>query len=139
MRVEDWPQRLSEFLEQQNGQPHHYGAFVCAMFGADWVLTATGVDHAAEYRGREFTPMSAARIIAGFGSLEAMITSMLEREPKPPSFARRGDIVLAPVPIDDGTVADCIGICVGSRCAFRAAIGLRDLPLSAARVAWSVG
>lgn len=138
MRLPDWPQRLDAEIARHASEQNTYGAFVCALFAADIVLAVTGEDLGAPYRDRDFTAMQAARILSGFGSLEDLVTTMLKREPKPPAFAGRGDIVIGAIDLGEG-VGDAIGVCTGTRCAFRTETGLRFYPRRIARLAWSVG
>lgn len=93
----------------------------------------TDVDYAAELRGYD-NKVAAYRIVAAYGSLEAMTTALLKREPMHPAMARRGDVVIG----EDHAGQDCIGVCIGGTCAFPAVNGLRIVPRSRARLAWRV-
>lgn len=147
MRRLDAAHRLAEWIELEARTPNPYGALVCAMSSADCVLQQTDHDHGAEYRGREFSDLAAARIVAEFGSLEALVTSMLGREPKHPALAAFGDVVIAEIEIENGR-GDCIGICLGNVLRFRAQTGIVKRPAFVrrddgtlaplARLAWSI-
>lgn len=129
---------LAEYLEAQRDRDFAFGSFDCALFGADWVKQCTGIDYAEKLRGYS-SPLEAYRIVSSFGSIEAMITSLLEREPIAPAFAMRGDIVLASLDTDEGESRDTIGICEAANCFFpRHPRGLVALPRSVVRLAWSV-
>jgi hypothetical protein len=149
MRKLDAAHRLAEWIETEARTPNPYGAFVCAMSSADCVREQTDEDPAAEYRGIDFAnSLEAARILARFGgSLEALVTAFLKREPKHPALATAGDVVLAEIEIEDGR-GDCIGICLGNVLRFRTQIGIVKRPAFVrredgtlaplARLAWSI-
>jgi hypothetical protein len=137
MRFRDWQERLDQAIDAARNQSFSYGSFDCALFAASCVEAMTGVDYAAELRGYD-SRIDAYRIVAKFGSLEAMITSLLQREPMHPSRATIGDVVLASVDLAPGESGDCIGVCTGVR--FRAPTekGLAAFSMSAARLAWRI-
>jgi hypothetical protein len=129
---------LAEYLEEMRERDFAFGSFDCALFGADWVKRCTGVDYAEKLRGYS-SPLEAYRIVRSYGSLEAMVTELLGREPIAPAFAMRGDIVLACVDSVEGENRDAIGICEAVSCFFPAhPRGLIALPRSVARLAWSI-
>lgn len=138
MRVHDWHLRLDAVVEAARKREFKYGDFDCAMFAADCAQAVTGIDPAASVRGYE-SKTAAYRIIASYGSMEAMITSLLAQEPIHPSAARRGDFMLGTVDLGPGENGEIIGVCVGSRVAYPSITrGLRLLPRSTARLAWRV-
>lgn len=137
-RLPDWPQRLDAAIEAARSRCFAYGEFDCYLFAADTVLAITGVDLAASFRGQYDSPVSAARILAGYGSMEAIATSLLG-EPVHPARARRGDVVLAQLPIPDGETGDCAGVCTGHYFAFAQPQGLGFVRRAAVRLAWCVG
>lgn len=137
MRYEDWPQRLEEAIAAARTRAFAYGTFDCALFAADCVQAMTGTDYAGELRGYK-SKLDAYRIVAAYGSLEGMITGLLGREPKHPSQAMRGDVVLAEIELARGESGDCIGICVGQKCVFPQTVGVRLQPRAVARLAWSI-
>ena len=94
-RNQEWPRILSEFLAEKANQPFSWGENDCLLFCADAVLSMTGTDHAAEFRG-QYTDEArayAALQSAGYADAEQVLTAKLG-EPKPVKFAHRGDIVL---------------------------------------------
>jgi hypothetical protein len=129
---------LADYLEEMREREFAFGTFDCALFAADWVKRCTGVDYAEQLRGYS-SPLEAYRIVSSFGSLEAMVSKLLEREPIAPAFAMRGDIVIASLDTDEGESRDAIGICEAAKCFFpRHPRGLVALPRSVARLAWSI-
>jgi hypothetical protein len=129
---------LADYLASMRDREFAYGSFDCALFGADWVKQCTGVDYAQKLRGYS-SPLEAYRIVRSYGSIEAMITTLLGREPIAPAQAMRGDIVLASLDSDEGEARDTIGICEVVHCFFPAhPRGLIARPRSVARLAWSI-
>jgi len=137
MRVESWDVKLFAYIEESHRARFQYGAFDCLLFAAGAVHVQTGIDYAEPFRGYD-SKVSAYRIVAGYGSLEAMITALLGREPVHPSRAMRGDVVLGEAPLIEGETGECVGICLGTHCAWPKDIGLRMLPRSVARLAWRI-
>lgn len=136
-RFSDWPERLDAALERARKTEFHWGEHDCCLFAADVVQAMTGHDPAAGFRGKYSDEAGAAALIAAHGSLKGLVRSVLG-DPVHPSRARRGDIVLGPVPTAGGTQAG-IGVCVGRQWAVPLPTGLRFLPLAAAAAAWRIG
>jgi len=131
MRREDWPEVLHAEIEAARDKPFVWGACDCCLWAADVVKALTGMDYAAEFRGRYSTARGAVRALKryGKGTLDATMDALLPRRP----FPMRGDVVMA---IVDGQQA--LGICVDVRAAFKAPQGLTFLPLSEIAAAWAV-
>lgn len=90
-RLPDWPERLIEFIEARRTRAFSWGSNDCALFAADAVLSMTGVDLGAEWRGYK-SKRKAASIINKIGGMRAFAASLQEKQV---GFAQRGDIVLA--------------------------------------------
>jgi hypothetical protein len=118
-RLDDWADRLKAAIEAKAHEPHSWGDNDCALFAADVIEAMTGVDIAKDFRGKYTTEIGAARMLkkAGFSSLSELGNSMLESVP--PSFARRGDIVIMP-----GELGDYFAVCLGHVCAGPGASGV---------------
>jgi hypothetical protein len=125
---------MAEAIEAARTQPFAYGSFDCCLFAADVVLAMTGVDYAASFRGYD-TKTGAYRIIAEHGSLAALLTSVLG-EPIEPSFAGRGDVVLADIETVEG--GESAGICLGAFCAFPKDIGFALHSRTVVKLAWKI-
>ena len=69
--------RLPEILERYRNAPFEWGECDCCLFAADVVRDLTGVDYAAEFRGRYSTKIGAARLIKPHGDLEGFVSSVL--------------------------------------------------------------
>lgn len=132
-RVEFWPQVLADFMAAAD-RPFCWGTWDCGLLAADCVRAMTGVDLAAEFRGRYTTARGARRVMRG--SMARMVTRVTRMHGMPeiaPALARRGDMVMV-----DSPLGDALGICVGTRVACAGPDGLVFMPLSAARLAWRI-
>lgn len=92
-RTGDWEQALSQYLAERETKPHKYGTHDCALFGAGAVMAMTGVDPAAEFRGKYQSAAGATKALIkyGAGTLEATMDAKFPLIPI--GFARRGDLV----------------------------------------------
>lgn len=134
-RHQDWPVRLHRFIEGRRERPFSVGGNDCLLFCADWILEATGVDPAAEWRGTYDEPIGALRQLRRFGArtLEEAATQALGDPLPAPAFAQRGDIVSVE---SEGEVA--LGICIGAEIILVGPAGFATLPLARGRKAWRV-
>lgn len=137
LRKHGWPEALHEYLAAAREREFAYGTFDCALFAADAVKAMTDIDYAAQLRGYGSRDEAYA-IIGRFGSIEAMITQLLDTQPKHPAFAHSGDVVLAPIPTAAAESGETIGICEGVHSIFPAARGWLKHPTLRARLAWSI-
>jgi hypothetical protein len=136
-RFEDWPLRLTAFVEGATHTPFAWGRHDCCLFAADAVAAITGVDPASELRGRYHNPNSAARLSVRRGGFEKMVADLAARHGMAalrPLQAQRGDVMLV-----DTEAGPALGVCLGGKIACAAPLGLSWLPLTAARRAWRVG
>lgn len=108
-RLPDWQPRLRAYLMGVGEQALVAGQHDCALFGAGGVEAETGVDLAADWRGRYATFAGGKRILrrAGFADHIALIGEHLPEVAV--QFARPGDIAI--VPTENG---DAVGIVQGS-------------------------
>src|SRR5258708_4686376 len=51
-RLEDWVVRLEAFIKERTAQPFKWGSQDCCLFAADAIEAITGVDLAADFRGK---------------------------------------------------------------------------------------
>jgi cell wall-associated NlpC family hydrolase len=128
----DWAQALYTQIEAFNKQPFAWGTHDCCSFAADCVLSMTGVDQRAGYRGGYSTALGAARKLAKAGGMEAAISAELG-EPLAPQMAQRGDVVCFTSPL-----GDTCGICLGSTIAAAGLQGITHTPMLQAFKAWRV-
>jgi len=137
MRNHYWPRDLAAFIESQRTRPFQYGQFDCMLFCADAIKSITGVDYAESLRG--YTSIAEANaIIDRYGSKEALISAVLQRDPIHISAAMRGDVVLATLPTVDDGQSDCAGVCLGQFSAFPKDVGVRLIATATARMAWRI-
>ena len=137
-RLPDWEERLGAYLMEVRERAHAFGSHDCALHGARAVEAITGADHGAPFRGRYTTALGAKRALKRFGagSIEATFDAHLASIP--PSFAGRGDLVMADTP-----TGPAIGVCIGGDGMFVGREGEHDglvrLPRSTWTRAWRVG
>lgn len=93
-RLPDWRARFSSFITDCRGQPFERGVHDCALYMADGVFAQTGVDIAADFRGRYKTLGGADRALKkyGAGDLESTVAVLLPEID--PVRARLGDVVI---------------------------------------------
>ncbi len=107
-RLPDWRPRLRRYLKTCVGKPLVAGQHDCCLFGAGAIEAQTGVDLAADWRGRYTTFAAGYRILrkAGYADHIALIAAHLPEIQ--PLAARAGDIAI--VPGEDG---DAVGVIQG--------------------------
>lgn len=143
VRVGDWEARLNALLAQRRDVLFTWGATDCCMFAADAVLAMTGVDAAAEFRGRYTTAGGAARALKRHGAGELAATIDAKFESVAPAFVRRGDLVA----VDHDALGTAIGVCIGADAVFVGleagedgdTPGLVRVPRAGWRSGWRVG
>lgn len=136
LRFEDWPLRLDAFLSAARDRPFSWGDNDCALFVADCIGALTGVDPAADLRGRYVDQDSAAAVIGagGLSRLVERIASAHGFQSIQPTFAGRGDVVMFTTPEYGVT----LGICIGAYIAAPGADGMILFKRSRIERAWRV-
>lgn len=129
MRHADWPERLAAFIDAHRRAAFRWGENDCALFAADWVLEATGVDPAAQWRGYA-SEAEAQAIIDAAGGMRSLV-SLPERATT--GLAQRGDVVLA-----EHEGQQVFGVVVGDMYAAPGARRLEFRPMSEVLVAFEV-
>lgn len=135
IRMPDWEQRLAAYLDPLMADAaFEWGRRDCALFAADAVLTMTGEDIAAAFRGRYTTAHGSLRALKRYGAGDLRSTFSATLPSVPVGYARRGDLVM-----HDGS----IGICIGSDALFlrleSEGPGLERISRAEWSDAWSVG
>lgn len=131
MRFEGWEVILDRHIEEARGKPFEWGARDCALWSANWVRKATGIDLGAEWRGQYASEDEASALMLSRGfSCPADIASK-HLDSIPVSFAQRGDIVKHGV--------GALGICFGRISYFLTPGGLASVPTKTCLAAWRVG
>jgi len=140
-RKASWPEDLYTFIRSRKDMPYAWGANDCCSFPCDAILTMTGTDVYAEFRGKYTDEAGAGTILLQIaGSTDKVaaieyITAEFGMEEIAVPFAQRGDVVLLGV---DGGFALGIVYLDGISAAAVAAEGLHRVPLSYATRAWKV-
>lgn len=95
VRLPDWEERLSDYLARIAAARFAYGELDCLMHSANAVEALTGIDLAADHRGRYDSRRTARAYLTslGFRGPAALLSSILPGCPT--AQARRGDIVMA--------------------------------------------
>ncbi len=142
MRPFDWQSRMSRALAARRETPFAWGRHDCALFACDVAEAVCGIDFATPLRGRYGTKRGAYAVLDDFagGGLEQAAEKIARDHgcaEVAPLMARRGDIILAEIPVDRAS-GDALGICLGERIAFAAERGFVQLPLVKAHRAWRV-
>lgn len=104
-RLPDWEERLGLFIAENRDRAFAWGAFDCILMACAAVEAMTGVDPAAEYRGRYDDAKGAALALRelGKGTLVKTIDAVFPARPL--GKAQRGDIVM---------FRGSAGICMGA-------------------------
>lgn len=111
--------------------PFCWGSNDCALFAADWVHAARGVDPAFDLRGYN-SARQAATVLNSNGGLRAIARRALGAE-LAPQYAAIGDVVLLDL---DGRETLCI--CNGQTVLGPARLGMVAVPIEGAICAWRV-
>jgi hypothetical protein len=141
-RHEDWDLRLDAYLRNCTAKPFAWGEHDCCLFACDAVREMTGIDPAAEFRGRYSTRAEAYRLLrreTGKGDFLEAIGAISETcgfVSVPVPLARRGDAVA----IRDAEDTTALGIVAldGMRVVVLAPTGLTYYPLVRAVAAWRI-
>lgn len=133
MRKDNWPRIISEEINNHKDVPFVWGEKDCCLAVADIMLAYTGVDFAAEFRGKYKTAKGSLMALKkhGKGSLKATLDAKL------PSIevaeAGRGDIGL--VKTEGG---ESLAIIFSNIAWAMHDEGIVDLPMSSLICAWRV-
>jgi cell wall-associated NlpC family hydrolase len=101
-RKHSWPEDLHAFIEARKSEPFAWGKNDCCIFAADAILAMTGIDVAADYRGKSYSDEAGAfaelhQVTGGATVEDAAVYAAgkygLKSLPSP-LFAQRGDLVL---------------------------------------------
>lgn len=124
---------MSDYLAGHREAVFAWGQCDCVLFVAGAIEAMTGIDPAADIRGRYKSQAGAGRAIkrTGFADLGELVSSKFDEVP--PVFAHRGDVVMA---------GGSLGICVGGAALFvgeeDGAPGLVARPMMDWERAWRV-
>lgn len=142
-RVDHWATRsFHNFLLERAREPFAWGKNDCALMAADGIERMTGVDIAADFRGKYQTEAEAfalIRAVTGGETVEDAARWCAEKFALPawpvPLCAQRGDLVVL---VDEGrTIAGLVHL-NGRDIAAVGEGGLKRIPITAAYRAWHV-
>jgi hypothetical protein len=133
-RLPKWRARFSSYLIEVAGKPFEWGAHDCALHPADGVLAITGVDLAADFRGRYTTEIGAAKALKRHGSGDLASTFAAKMPEIDPAGARVGDVV-----IFDGPFGETGGLRLPSCISAITPVGRRSYGLDLVTRAFQVG
>jgi len=136
-RNENWPEKLHAFIEARRAMPFKWGKNDCCLFACDAVIEMTGIDLAAEYRGKYNSALGAYRLINHHGG----VVGAFKRACAPAGieevdvkFAQTGDVVA----IDSGKHGMALGICLSHLSVFASSQGAVFLPPSRWLNVWRI-
>ncbi|MGH9552310.1 MAG: DUF6950 family protein [Terriglobales bacterium] len=138
-RVNGWENILSDQIRAAQAKTFKWGTFDCSLWTCDVVFALTGVDLAADFRGKYSTSRAAKEVIKQFAGadLEALAVKRgaeFGMEEIDPQLASRGDVVLVRSGRKGLGIVALDGMC--AHCAsFR---GLARVPRSMWLRAWRV-
>lgn len=130
-RLEDWPKRLSEFLDERRDMPFEWGKNDCLTFLAKGAESMTGVDYYSEYSGYS-SEEEANDKMKQYGGIVKIIDKHLGVGTRNYMKAKRGDVALVKIPeLTAGIVDDS-----GRYVALVSKEGLVRVPLEKAWRVW---
>lgn len=134
-RLPDWQERLSRFFALHRTRPFRYGDWDCSLFAADAIQQMTGVDIAAEFRGKYGSRREAYDLIRSVRLVAERVAALHGMQQILITYARRGDMALIPRARDYS-----LGIVslTGKEIVVLRSRTLMTLPLSYGLVAWHV-
>ncbi len=98
MRVPDWKTQLIAYLADAARTPFQPGVHDCALFSAGAVLAMTGVDFAADWRGRYTTLTGGLRVLRRAGYTDHIDLAARNFAEVPTAFMHLGDLAVIPTP-----------------------------------------
>lgn len=133
-RVSDWYSRLFNLIVEKEQQPFKFGENDCTLFGADVVFALTGVDLAAEYRGKYRSLKGGMKLLKADGytsNVDYLEKNFVETSP---AFANAGDLCL--INTEEG---EAIAVIIGTVAAGIGPNGLIRFPLDQITKTFKVG
>lgn len=108
-RLPDWETRLHDFMAANRDRAFAWGEWDCILFATAAAEAITGIDKADAFRGKYSDEAGARTILRELGQGTLLKTVDHHFEPKPVSYAVRGDLIWH---------AGCVGVCLGNAAAF---------------------
>ena len=133
MRLPDWKTRLIAHVGSCAQLPFAYGQHDCALFAAGCIKAMTGVDLAANWRGKYTTLKGGLMALRRAGFADHLALAAAHFEEIAPAFAAPGDLAVL-----DGPEGAVLGVVQGEGIYVLALSGLGTLPLTHACSAYRV-
>ncbi len=135
MRYHDWPERLFEVIRKAQSSDFKWGENDCALFACDCAHAMTGVDHAADFRGKYKTRKGALAALARIEGVKTLpeLADKYLGERIALVNAQRGDVVLLAA-----DSVEALGVVAGSYAVFLAPNGIQTMLLEKCICAWRV-
>lgn len=131
-RLEDWPTRLSEFIEARRERAFSWGDSDCCLFVCDAIEAMSGADPGARWRGLYASEKGARRVLRDNGGVAGIATLVLGQA-VPAALAGRGDVVQIDTPH-----GEALALCLGGLIAAQGPDGIEFLDMKQAKAAWKV-
>lgn len=135
IRLRDWRKRLDLYLDSIEGTPFQWGAMDCGLFAAGAIHAMTGVDLAADVRGKYKDEAGAEATVkaAGFDDFISLVASRVPA-------GRLGDAVIGDLVTVEGIYGNAaLGIVGGSHVTCMTLRGKSAVPLAKASRVFKVG
>ena len=113
--------------------PYAWGQHDCALFAAGAVEAMTGIDFAAEFRGKYEDEDGARRLLTSLGCGDVGDLASRYLPEITPAEARRGDVVMI-----EGQLGPFLAVVDGRTAVGPSARGLTHTPVELATRAWGV-
>ena len=133
MRHSDWKVRLAQYLGDIARAPFEPGVNDCALFAAGAVAAMTGLDLAADWRGKYATLEAGLALLKTAGHADHTALAALHFEEINPVFGAPGDIAVV-----EGPQGETLGIFQGAGIYVLTTERLGVLPMSFAHRAFRV-
>lgn len=133
MRQSDWKTRLIGYLGIVAQQPFEPGVSDCALFAAGAVQAMTGVDLAADWRGRYATLADGLALLQSRGFADHIALAAGHFAEIPPALAAAGDLAVV-----QGLEGEALGVVQGEGLYVLTPTRLGILPLTHAIRAFRV-
>jgi hypothetical protein len=135
-RFLNWPELLAAAIEERRRLPFQWGPNDCVSSASSIIAAFTGVDLMREFRGAYSSALSAARVFARHGGMEALVSRVCAENGVPACAlreVRRGNLSMHLI---NGRLS--LGVVNGAGAWAPAADGLAANPLSTAIRFWRI-
>lgn len=137
MRVQNWPTLLHAFVESRRNLPFNWETNNCGFLACDWVLILTGIDPAADYRGK--TTLGLRRMLKkrDLTAIASALAAANQWPQCPAAFVQRGDVVELGMPKEQAPGV-ALGVCIGRESIFPGPSALVFVATSTCQLGWKI-